>query len=188
MKNFTLFFAALFAILLTSCQKEALHELPTFDDGENLTTQTVGQALNVSPKKNIAEYLQDDADFKLFFEALVHSGLASYVTSNNITVFAPNNAAMQSYLNKGGYTMVQEIQPNALMQIMMCHISVTGQHFLVSTERGKDVEILHENQTVYMQTTDGTIHYGNMKTNIYVENQQQTNGVIHKISNILLPQ
>lgn len=187
MKNFTLFFAALFAILLTSCQKEALHELPTANNND-LTTQTVGTPLNVSPKKNIAQYLQDDTDFKLFYEALVHSNLASFVTSSNITVFAPNNSAMQKLLQKGNYTMIQEIQPNELKQIMMCHISVTGQHVLDSNERGKDVEILHENQTVYMKTTDGTIHYGNMKTNIYVANQQQTNGVIHKISNILLPQ
>jgi len=150
--------------------------------------QTIGQVLDVSPKKNISLFLQEEENFSLFYEALVHTDLASLMVGNNITVFAPNNAAMKKLLEKGKYSMIQEIQPQALKQIMMCHISLTGQHTIDATERGKEVEILHENQFAYMKTTDGSVKLGTSITNIYIANQQQTNGIIHQVSGLLMPQ
>ena len=193
MKNFTLLFAALFALMLTSCQKEAAEDF-IISKGDDLSSQTFDQVLNVStnnkisPKKNVSQYLQEEENFSLFYEALVHTNLASLMDGNNITVFAPNNATMKKLLEKGNYSMIKEIQPQALKKIMMCHISVTGQHVIDATERGKEVEILHENQFAYMKTTDGTVTLGVSKTNIYIANQQQTNGIIHQVSGLLMPQ
>ena len=186
MKNFTLLFAALFALMMTSCQKEAAEEL-TITKGDDLTTQTFDQVLDVSPKKNISQFLQEDANFSLFYEALEHTNLASLIMGNNITVFAPNNAAMKKLLEKGKYNMIQEIQPKVLKQIMMCNISLTGKHIIDSTERGKEVQVLHENQPLFMKTTDGTLHLGSSTANVYIANQQQTNGIIHQISGLLMP-
>lgn len=189
MKNFTLLFAALFAVLLTSCQKEGLNELTENND---LTEQSFDTALNISgknsPKKTIAQFLQDDENFSLFYEALEHTNLVSLVSSvSDITVFAPNNLAMKALLGKGQYGSIQEIQPALLKKIMYAHISITGMHTISSDERGQEIAVLYENKGIYMKTTDATLHFGNSVTNIDIANQQQTNGIIHQINGVLIP-
>ena len=188
MKNFTLLFAALFALILTSCQKEAADDF-LISKGDDFTTQQADQTLvyKTAPKEDISQYIQDDADFSLFYKALVHTDLVSILKQNNITVFAPNNDVIKKLLEKGKYNTIQDINPSFLKPIMMSHISITGTHTLDSSVRGKEIQTLHENQLAYMKTTDGTVTLGSSITNILIANQPQTNGIIHQVSSLLMP-
>jgi len=188
MKNYTFLFAALFAILFTSCVKEELHETPTFNNND-LTVQNQMEEtfLDVSPKLNIGQYLKDEDNFSIFYDALVHTGLTPILNTNNITVFAPNNTAMSKLLAKGNYATVKEFPPSQLKTIMMCHISINGEYVLDGKERGQDIQLYKEGEMVYMRTTDATLHLNSSISNIYIVNKQQTNGILHLISSVMIP-
>jgi len=185
MKNFTLLFAAIFTLVLTSCQKVSMEDFHITE----LNKEKIDQVENVSLKQNIAQFIQEDANFSLFHDALVHTDLDYLLsTGDNITVFAPNNDAMKKLMLKGLFTTVEEIEVSYLKEIMMCHISISGEHFIDATARGKEVETLLKNQNVYMSTADISVTLGKSTADVYVANRQQTNGIIHQISSFLMPQ
>ncbi len=188
MKNYTLLFAAIFAVLLTSCQKEELKEFSPTNDTTIQSYDTPDKILEkTSPKKNIAQYLQEAEDFSLFYQALEHAKMSNVLMTKDITVFAPNNLVMKTFLGKGKYGNVQDVEPELLKTIMMAHISVTGVHTIDSSKRGQDIEVLYQPKSIYMKTTDGSLQFGNLISYINIADQHHINGVIHQIDGVLIP-
>jgi len=190
MKNYTLLFAALFVFFLTSCEKEIISEIEPVNSTEtqnDLSTQTFDTPTDVSGKGNIIETIQNNPDFSLFNEALHYTGLNKYLHLNGITVFAPNNDAMEILLENNGFTYIKGFPKEDLEQIIKAHISITGIHYIHSSVRGFEVEVLLEKEMLYINTSLKLVHFGSLKSPIYLPNQKHNNGMVHFIKSVIMP-
>lgn len=108
MKIKTGIISVLFILLITGCQKY-------WDEHYNATEQTVNE--------NVWDALQKDPDISLFVSYLQEFHYDTlFLTDNAYTLFAPDNTALQAYLDTGDITSSfleyhissQFIQPNAV--------------------------------------------------------------------------
>ncbi len=73
--------------------------------------------------KNIVEVAQEAGAFNILIEAAQKAGLATFLsTENNLTVFAPTDAAFTTLLGDLGLSSLDEIPAAALTRILSYHV------------------------------------------------------------------
>jgi len=171
MKNFMKPFliAGISAVVLTSCS----------DDDDT----------KMQAPENIYEFLAADADLSNLKAAVDRAGLSATLSqSGNYTVFAPSNAAFNSFLQTNGFSNLNAVPVDALKEILLNHVlstevkaaNVTTGY--VST-LAKGAASSTRNLSMFINTTGGVKING--ISNVTATDIDANNGVIHKVDAVI---
>ncbi len=80
-----------------------------------------------TPAKNIATIATETADLSILVQALNRAGLvATFDSAGDYTVFAPTNAAFQTFLTANGFASVDAVPLPVLTEILKNHVLSEG--------------------------------------------------------------
>src|SRR5690606_33314960 len=154
--------------------------LPFSCTKENFTETT-----DTSP--NINSFLAEHEDYSLYAEALKSAGAASYLDAwGTYTVFAPDNDAMQNYLQSEGKSKVGDLSESEVKDLVNLHIIQDT----VSTGQFRDGKIQQNSVfgmfiTTAVQNIDGESYFVlNKESKIVMPNIRTGNGVVHGVDKV----
>ncbi|QCK16556.1 fasciclin domain-containing protein [Mangrovivirga cuniculi] len=141
------------------------------------------------PDKNIVELAMSNPDFSILVDAVTRVGLDGALSGeDNLTVFAPTNAAFLDLLGELGYGSLDEIDDETLTAVLLYHVvggkicsnELTDEQ-MVPTLNGDSFTVDLDNLTL----TD----VNGRESNLVLPqlNLQATNGVVHVIDRVILP-
>ncbi|WP_062053275.1 fasciclin domain-containing protein [Sediminicola sp. YIK13] len=160
-----------------------------------LLPQEVLNALN-PPTLNIVETAQATAALSLLVDALVQADadlVATLSSEGPFTVFAPTNTAFEALLNTLGYTNLSEFdtpEEKALLAKVLTYHVVSGtaayatnltDGMMIGTVQGEDVTVSLTGGVFIGDATD-------TDAQVVIANVATTNGAVHVIDKVLLPQ
>lgn len=138
-------------------------------------------------EKNLVEVAQGAGQFSTLIEAAQKAGLAEFLaTENNITVFAPTNAAFEVLLADLGASSLDDIPVADLKQILTYHvIGSKAMSTDLSTEYYPTLASYSGNNiSMYINIDNGVaINKNAMVTEADIEAE---NGVIHVVDKVIL--
>lgn len=150
------------------------------------------------PMQNIVEIVQslataqNGAQFTQLLAAVQRANLAGALSGTNngngLTVFAPTDATFQALLDATPYNSINDVPVDVLQSILLTHV-IGGRVFSTDLENG-NVSPLQSGQTLVINTTGPTVSVQGSNTaniNAGASNVLATNGVIHVIDQVLLP-
>lgn len=77
----------------------------------------------IIPDNSIADFVADNEDYSSLAAALEVAGLTATLDgSTNYTVFAPNNAAFNSFLSENGFESLDEVPEDLLREVLLNHV------------------------------------------------------------------
>lgn len=139
---------------------------------------------------NIATFLKNSTDYTLFYEAIKKAGTASYLDAwGTYTVFAPNNAAMGTYMGSLGKSTVADLSDEEVKLLVNQHI-VTD---TISTSNFRDGKITKNAVggmfiTTSVRNVDGHSEILlNKESVIILPNQRTGNGWVHGVDKVFTP-
>ncbi len=144
---------------------------------------------------SIAEIAKATPELSLFVQALTITGLAdTFFQSGDYTVFAPDNAAFTSLLTSLGYTQLSQVPVPLLTDVLKYHV-LSSRVLSSSLTDGQTAATLQgQNITINIDTvanvTTVSITDENDDTSdseIGARDIKCTNGIIHRIDTVLLP-
>ena len=141
--------------------------------------------INKSPEKpsgSVVEIAVSNPDFSILVEAVTKAGLVDALSATGpFTVFAPNNEAFNALFKKLGVTGIKDLTAEQLKPILTYHV-VSGKvmstdlnNTSVATLNGKKINVDISNG---VKINDSKV----VKADI-----QGTNGVVHVIDRVLIP-
>jgi len=133
---------------------------------------------------NVVDLASGNSDFSTLVDAVVKADLVETLQGEGpFTIFAPTNQAFQDLLNELGASSLDDLSKKDLLPILTYHV-VSGNVLSadlssgnVTTVGGKDIAIEVGNSV----TINGS-------SNVTAVDIQGTNGVIHVIDEVLLPE
>lgn len=142
----------------------------------------------IEPANTIANFVETNPDYSNLNAALEAADLKGILDGNsNHTVFAPNNAAFNTFLTENGFESLSAVPVEVLTQVLLNHVQegaiysadlATG--YIPSMATGNASE---ENLSLYINTEDGVMINGTSTvTNADV---QVDNGVIHAVDEVI---
>ncbi len=159
--------AALFALLapallLTSC-----------NDDDN----------DAQPEQTIAQVVNTNADFSLLRAAVQRANLGNALSSGNLTVFAPNNAAFQAAgLSESS---INALAPEQVAAVLQYHV-VDGRQTAASLPSGNNTAVATlSNSTVYVTKNSNNVSVNGAR--VVTADVSAANGIIHVIDKVLSP-
>lgn len=149
------------ATLFTSCKKDEPAPTPAL--------------------KNIVEIVVADPNFSLLKQAVVKSGLSSTLSSGTLTVFAPDNSAFQAAgIDSADIASLTDIE---IADILKYH--VLGVKVEAAGVPASDTVKTLSGLNVFASSNGNGVFVNGIK--VKAANIQASNGVIHVISDVLLP-
>lgn len=150
---------------------------------------------NGDEMKTIADVASENEDFSILVDALTRTNLVDAVSdaNANLTVFAPTNDAFTSLLGDLGLNDLDDLESTlgaeALANILLYH--VLGTKVMSSDVTTGYVTSLATNSndnnlSMYISTSGGVSINGN--SNVETPDIEASNGVIHAIDAVILPQ
>ena len=143
----------------------------------------------IPPDKNLVELaLSFDPEFSILVDAVIKAELDETLAEGGpFTVFAPTNEAFVNLLGELGYSSLDEIPTDLLTQVLLYHV-VEGRVFSSDLTSGP-VTTLNGDFELNLGTlviTDANDREANLVPELL--NVQATNGVIHVIDRVILPE
>ncbi len=140
-------------------------------------------------QKNIVETAQADTSFSILVSAVVKTGLTSALaTTNNITVFAPNNSAFRA----AGYTSaiidgLDATQTAALKTVLQYHVVAERIPSSAITSANIEKATLNPapNNKIYATKNANGVFINGVQ--VIAADVSASNGIIHVLGKILLP-
>lgn len=141
------------------------------------------------PTQNLVELaLSFDPEFSILVQAVIKAGLAeTLATGGPYTVFAPTNQAFEAALGELGFASLDAVPDDVLRQILLYHV-VEGRVYssdlssgAVGTVNGDTFSVNTSNLTL----TDTQGRVANLIPSLL--DVQATNGVVHVIDKVILP-
>jgi uncharacterized surface protein with fasciclin (FAS1) repeats len=140
------------------------------------------------PDKNLVDLaLSLNPEFSILVQAVIKADLASVLsTGGPFTVFAPTNAAFSELLGFLGASSLDDIPAEVLKKVLLYHV-VEGRVFSTDLSSGM-VPTLNGDFYISMESLSIT-DFNNRETGLVQNflNIQATNGVVHVIDRVLLP-
>lgn len=139
--------------------------------------------------KNLVQIAQSKPDFSILVEAVVAAGLVDTITSaKDLTIFAPTNAAFASLLTELNLTKEQLFADKALLTSVLTYHVVADRIYSSEVMTGK-VNTLQTGQ-FSIDTGNGVVITDGKgrKANVVATDVQASNGVIHVIDKVILPE
>jgi uncharacterized surface protein with fasciclin (FAS1) repeats len=140
-------------------------------------------AENTGSKKDIVDTAVEAGEFKILAAALEKAGLVETLKGEGpFTVFAPTDAAFEKLLKELGITADQLLARKDLKDILLYHV-LSGKVMSSDLKDGMSVETLaKKNVTISLDPVKVN------KSNVVKPDIEASNGVIHVIDAVLLPQ
>jgi uncharacterized surface protein with fasciclin (FAS1) repeats len=169
-KTFILMAFVMSLLTLTSCS----------DDDNN--------TVNLPTTNTIADFVAANSDFSSLGAALDRAGLTAVLDGSvEYTVFAPNNAAFDAFLQANGFADLEAVPVDVLTQVLLNHV-VSGTNTSADLATGY-IETLAEEATtgnninMYVNTANGVVLNG--ETSVTTANVDVDNGVIHAVNSVI---
>lgn len=138
-----------------------------------------------TPKSTIVEVAVNDARFSTLVEAVSKAGLVDALNSEGpFTVFAPTNDAFDALFKQLGIDGVEDLTAEQLKPILLYHV-VNGKVMASDVSTGM-VPTLNENAKLDVKAKRGKVSI-NKSSNVIITDIETSNGVIHVIDNVLVP-
>jgi len=139
-------------------------------------------------EKNVVEVAADAGQFTILLQAGTKAGLAEYLsTADDITVFAPTDAAFEMLLGDLGVTSLDDVPVADLTNILLYHVigskamstDLSSGYFpTLSESNGNSI-------SMYINVDDGVSINKNVK--VTSADVEASNGVIHVVDKVILP-
>lgn len=142
----------------------------------------------VMETKNIVEVAADAENFSILIEAAQKAGLAEFLsTENNLTVFAPTDAAFAALLSDLGLSSLDDVPVADLTQILTYH--VIGAKVMSTDLSTGYVPTLasFDSSPVSMYIAVGNTVSINGSVSVTTADVEAENGVIHVVDKVILP-
>ncbi len=135
---------------------------------------------------DIVGYASETSELSNLVAAIEQAGLASTLQGEGpFTVFAPNNAAFESFLSANGFASLDAVPDDILTEILLNHV-VSGQFNDNDLTTGYTSSLATGaadlNLSLYVNTTDGVKING---SNVILANRQATNGTVHIVDAVI---
>jgi transforming growth factor-beta-induced protein len=140
------------------------------------------------PTNTITDFVAENDDYSSLQAALEVTGLdATLDGSANYTVFAPNNAAFNSFLSANGFSSLDEVPTDVLTEILLNHVQEgeitsgalsTGYIESMATGMASDSPL-----SLYINTEDGVMING--VSTVTTADVEVDNGVIHAVNAVI---
>jgi transforming growth factor-beta-induced protein len=137
---------------------------------------------------NIVDVAQEAGSFSILLEAAQKAGLANFLaTEDDLTVFAPTDAAFTALLSDLGVSSLDDIPAADLAQILSYHVIgsevrstdlITGYVPTLASFSGNNI-------SMYVMVGDDVTINGS--TSVTTADVQADNGVIHVVDKVILP-
>ncbi len=139
-------------------------------------------------ERSIVEVAADAGNFTILIEAAQKAGLAGFLsTQNDLTVFAPTDAAFEALLGDLGLSSLDDIPVSDLTAILSYHV-IGAKVFSSGLSTGY-VSTLSEYDdnsiSMYIETGSGVII--NNSVSVTTADIEAGNGVIHVVDKVILP-
>ena len=148
-------------------------------------TDPFGSSTPTPAQKSISDLIGSDKNFARLNQAVTKAGVASSLGGNNLTVFAPDNAAFASAGLDSA--TIAKLDAATLANVLKFHVLSTTVHSTdVQTVINKEVATL--NGTAYLSKFSfGTSAIAIDGARVTLSDIAATNGVVHIIDNVLMP-
>jgi transforming growth factor-beta-induced protein len=135
---------------------------------------------------SVVSHAINNPGFSILVEAVVKAGLVEALSATGpFTVFAPTNDAFTSLFAALGVSGISDLTAEQLTPILLYHV-VSG-NVLASQVTTGNVPTLKEGSTISIMV-DGMGVKLNTNANVIATDVQGSNGVIHAIDAVILPQ
>ena len=174
---------------MTSFLKRRTLLLATALGGSTVLLQACGGSDNDdAAERNIVQLAQSNPDLSILVEAVVAAGLVDTLSTGNLTVLAPTNAAFAALLTELGTTKAALLANVPLLKAVLSY------HVLDQRVRSADVPLgkalvplgggfFKIELSSGLKVTDGR----NRVARITATDLQASNGVVHVVDRVLLP-
>ena len=142
----------------------------------------------ITPSNTIADFVAGNPDYSSLGAALEVTGLdATLGGTANFTVFAPNNAAFNSFLSNNGFNSLDEVPEDVLTEILLNHVQEgeimssalsTGYIESMATGMASDQPL-----SLYINTDDGVTING--VSSVTTPDVEVDNGIIHAVDAVI---
>lgn len=137
---------------------------------------------------SIADFVSRNQDYSSLQAALERADLTSVLSGNtNYTVFAPNNAAFDTFLSANNFASLNDVPVDVLTQVLLNHV-VSGTNLSSGLNTGYIETLAEEASTnnklnMYVNTGSGVVLNGaSTVTNADIN---VDNGVIHAVNTVI---
>lgn len=142
----------------------------------------------ITPSNTIVDFVAGNPDYSSLGAALEVTGLdATLGGTTNFTVFAPNNAAFNSFLSTNGFSSLDEVPEDVLTEILLNHVQEgeimssalsTGYIESMATGMASDQPL-----SLYINTDDGVTING--VSSVTTADVEVDNGIIHAVDAVI---
>ncbi|MFN0039174.1 MAG: fasciclin domain-containing protein [Burkholderiales bacterium] len=141
-------------------------------------------------KLNIVQVAQSLPDFSILVEAVVAAGLADTLSGTGpFTVFAPNNAAFAALLGELKLTKEQLLANKGLLTAVLTYHVLPGRVLAADIKEGAQATTVQGQLfTLGLQGGASITDAQGRKANIVATDVAASNGVIHVVDKVILPQ
>ena len=134
---------------------------------------------------NVVDIAIADSTFEHLVAAVVKADLAGTLSGDGpFTIFAPTDAAFEALFTELGVSGIDDLSAETLTPILLYHV-VSGNVRAAAVTTGM-VPTLNDSNSLDIDTSSGVVI--NEDTNVIATDVQGTNGVIHAIDKVLLPE
>ncbi|WP_200974997.1 fasciclin domain-containing protein [Echinicola sp. 20G] len=142
------------------------------------------------PERSLATIVSEGSQnqgYEEFKAALIYAGLLSELEQQEgpLTVFVPNNLAFYAWYESLGVSGYYEIEETVLVETLMYHIAI-GRVFSQSFQTGQVLETKLADKTLLLDGEGPTVNGISLDENYL--NQLGTNGLIHGVGEVLIPE
>ncbi len=134
--------------------------------------------------QSIVDIALANSNFSILVDALVKAELVDALTGEGpFTVFAPTNAAFETFLQENGLTSLDDLSKEDLTPVLLSHV-VSANAVSTGLSNGT-VPTLNSEKSITINVDDGVSIDGEI--NVVAADIQGTNGIIHVIDRIIVP-
>jgi uncharacterized surface protein with fasciclin (FAS1) repeats len=145
----------------------------------------------VVPSNTIADFVMNNSDYSILLDALLMAdgNLANVLSGTGpFTVFAPNNAAFNTFLSANNFNSLNDIPTDVLSQVLLNHV-VSGNSVASSLTTGYEIKSLStatpngNNMSLYINIDDGVVING--VSTVTTADVRVDNGIIHAVDAVI---
>merc|ERR1712151_512607 len=149
--------------------------------------ETTTEAIAANPNSNIVELAQRFSDLSTLVTALAAANLVSALEgAGPFTVFAPSNAAFGKIPSAELGRLLEPENVEELAGILKYHVVSGAAVYSKDLQAAQDIETLQGQDVSITSSADGVIINGNSE--VISADNAATNGVVHIIGTVLIPQ
>ena len=153
-----------------------------------LVPQSVLDALSMEEPQTIVDLAVATADLSNLVAALTEAGLVSALQGDGpFTVFAPTNAAFETFLNDNGFASVADVPAAVLTQVLLNHV-VSGKFLSTDLSTGYVSSLStagpdDANLSLFINTASGVTVNG--ISDVVTPDIEASNGVVHIVDAVI---